>query len=236
MKPFLAIITGFLVSSGVFISGAALATYLIMAEPVREPDASQNVAELWSHEPRAANAATQDLQRIPASVEPDISEPEREVERETAETYMPTDPPEEGMEGDLPDEGVDMVSTGSIGMPDADSLEMPDASGLGMPDTEPREPSSSREALPRAHVEWCADKYRSYRAETNSYRPYSGGVEPCVSPYMNGVEPASDQPQYADGSFLSFEHVQDCLSRYRSYRPEDNTYQPYGGGPRRQCR
>ncbi|MER9071791.1 BA14K family protein [Mesorhizobium sp. M0904] len=25
------------------------------------------------------------------------------------------------------------------------------------------------------------------------------------------------------------------LQPYRSYRPEDNSYQPYSGGPRRQC-
>lgn len=35
---------------------------------------------------------------------------------------------------------------------------------------------------------------------------------------------------------LTQEHVAYCFSRYRSYRPEDNSYQPYRGGPRRQCR
>ncbi|MER8725965.1 BA14K family protein [Mesorhizobium sp. M1027] len=29
--------------------------------------------------------------------------------------------------------------------------------------------------------------------------------------------------------------MQYCFSRYRSYRPEDNSYQPHSGGPRRQC-
>lgn len=31
-------------------------------------------------------------------------------------------------------------------------------------------------------------------------------------------------------------HVKVCMSRYRSYRVEDNTYQPFGGGPRKPCR
>lgn len=31
------------------------------------------------------------------------------------------------------------------------------------------------------------------------------------------------------------EHVKSCLSRYRSYDADDNSYQPYDGGPRRQC-
>jgi hypothetical protein len=33
----------------------------------------------------------------------------------------------------------------------------------------------------------------------------------------------------------SWNHAQSCFERYRSYRPEDNSYQPFGGGPRRQC-
>lgn len=35
---------------------------------------------------------------------------------------------------------------------------------------------------------------------------------------------------------LTRDHIQSCFDRYRSYRPEDNSYQPFGGGPRRQCR
>ena len=35
--------------------------------------------------------------------------------------------------------------------------------------------------------------------------------------------------------YFSEDHISDCFSRYRSYRPEDNSYQPYDGGPRRQC-
>ena len=37
------------------------------------------------------------------------------------------------------------------------------------------------------------------------------------------------------GLVIDDQHVRECFSRYRSYRPEDNTYQPWGGGPRLQC-
>jgi hypothetical protein len=30
-------------------------------------------------------------------------------------------------------------------------------------------------------------------------------------------------------------HEDWCLARYRSYRIEDNSYQPFDGGPRRAC-
>lgn len=32
------------------------------------------------------------------------------------------------------------------------------------------------------------------------------------------------------------DHTRMCSERYKSYRFEDNTYQPFNGGPRRQCR
>ena len=104
-------------------------------------------------------------------------------------------------------------------------------------------------SLPAAHVSWCADRYRSYNPDDNSYMSYSGQQRPCVSPYLDttaAAEQAAQQPteiSYVEGGAaplvasadLSDDHVQSCFSRYRSYRPEDNSYQPYSGGPRRQC-
>lgn len=34
-----------------------------------------------------------------------------------------------------------------------------------------------------AHVAWCQDRWKSYRASDNSYQPYNGPRQPCVSPY-----------------------------------------------------
>ncbi|MBX3577816.1 MAG: BA14K family protein [Rhizobiaceae bacterium] len=34
-----------------------------------------------------------------------------------------------------------------------------------------------------AHVEWCYDRYRSYRASDNTFQPYDGGRRQCYSPY-----------------------------------------------------
>lgn len=33
------------------------------------------------------------------------------------------------------------------------------------------------------HLEWCAARYRSYRAYDNSFQPYYGGRQQCLSPY-----------------------------------------------------
>ncbi|KSV72213.1 Lectin BA14k [Sinorhizobium sp. Sb3] len=37
--------------------------------------------------------------------------------------------------------------------------------------------------LTAAHIEWCIDRYRSYRAYDNTYQPYDGPREQCWSPY-----------------------------------------------------
>lgn len=34
-----------------------------------------------------------------------------------------------------------------------------------------------------AHVNWCADRYRSYRASDNTFQPYNGPRRTCISPY-----------------------------------------------------
>ncbi|MBB3976580.1 hypothetical protein GGQ64_001769 [Rhizobium azooxidifex] len=33
------------------------------------------------------------------------------------------------------------------------------------------------------HFEWCAGRYRSYRAYDNSFQPYGGPRQQCLSPY-----------------------------------------------------
>jgi hypothetical protein len=34
-----------------------------------------------------------------------------------------------------------------------------------------------------AHVQWCYDRYRSYRASDNTFQPYHGPRQQCYSPY-----------------------------------------------------
>jgi len=34
-----------------------------------------------------------------------------------------------------------------------------------------------------AHVSWCYDRYRSYRESDNTFQPYNGPRQQCVSPY-----------------------------------------------------
>ena len=38
------------------------------------------------------------------------------------------------------------------------------------------------DALPARHVAWCEDHYRSYRLSDNSFQPFNGSRQVCVSP------------------------------------------------------
>lgn len=38
-------------------------------------------------------------------------------------------------------------------------------------------------AMPSAHVRWCLNRYRSYDTYSNTFQPYHGPRQVCVSPY-----------------------------------------------------
>ncbi|AWI56999.1 BA14K family protein [Sinorhizobium fredii] len=46
----------------------------------------------------------------------------------------------------------------------------------------PPEPDYARRYDPR-HSDWCAHRYRSYRAYDNTYQPYEGPRRLCYSPF-----------------------------------------------------
>nr|WP_240545120.1 BA14K family protein [Sinorhizobium fredii] len=241
----LAGLCGFALSLALFLSGAAVATFILNGNPAREPRLDMNQSEIWAEQPRAVNTAAQQYERLPARAAPaDVSGSEPVV---TAKDIESSEDPaskseltttSNGSENELLSEPLDMAPTGSI-------------------QTATSEEQPALETRPTAHVDWCANRYRSYRASDNSYRSFSGGRRTCISPYMNAagtpsedvlpppapaenLDASSTEMDFsADASGvgnLSLEHVDYCFSRYRSYRPEDNTYQPFDGGPRRQCR
>lgn len=43
--------------------------------------------------------------------------------------------------------------------------------------------SQPAHGLSSAHVRWCQNRWRSYRASDNTYQPYHGPRRACVSPY-----------------------------------------------------
>ena len=122
---------------------------------------------------------------------------------------------------------------------DAGRLELDTVTTAGVSLPEVSEPQSSPN---EAHIDWCFSRYQSYDPSDDSYKAYSGERRQCISPYSDVpdntesyVEAAVYNAPAPAGAYEYSEHVQSCFDRYRSYRPEDNSYQPYGGGPRLQC-
>ena len=209
MKPFLAVLAGFIATSMIFVSGGAVAMYLFITKPAERFDPNNEVAALWSPTPTDATGEARS-QRVVRAKSTTLETSGGDIQVADASA--------------APQAQIDMATTASV-------------SGV---DAEPGSQDSS--ALSQAHVAWCEQNYRSYRRETNSFTPYGGGSKPCISPYSNermgGSSSEDDNAQYAsnDVAGLSDAHIRDCMNRYRSYRISDNTFQPYGGGPRQQCR
>jgi 1A family penicillin-binding protein len=85
---------------------------------------------------------------------------------------------------------------------------------------------------PQCDVKACADAYDSFRSADCSYQPRRGPRKACeIPPRVEGIS-ASTMGQAPSGPSCN---VDACERRYRSFDPDDCTYQPYGGGPRRFC-
>ena len=242
MKALLAIVAGFGASLGMFAGGLAFAVYLLAVEPERQPGPSVDVADLWSAEPRKVDKAAQDFERLPPATVPG---PER-----TAEEAAPVPIPGQ----------VDDFDTGSV-----QAAAGEDAGAEPAEPAFTDELSAAHRAWCAERYRSyrpADDSYTSYSgAEQPCVSPFSGDMaaasgaaasdgapswvaesypelleEPAVQYASDGPDAFAPNDALASDAFASDDHVSHCFSRYRSYRPEDNSYQPYGGGPRRQCR
>jgi hypothetical protein len=217
MKNLLAILAAVVVTTGLYGAGFFTAFFFLSAEPTPVWKPNRESASVWTLEPVAV-AGDQEFERLPArpvaeSTVVARAEPSVQPAAEEVETVV------DGFGADT-EQPVDVAATASV-----------DDQGAVAP------------PMNTAHVQWCADRYRSYRIEDNRYTSYQGGSRECISPYLDAAGSLSDrQTEYAEETVsaevfgLPPSHVQACFERYQSYRPSDNSYQPYGGGPRRQCR
>jgi hypothetical protein len=217
MRTFIAALSGFCLTLMIFGGGALTAILFINVAPAPAHQIGRDTGALWTNRAVRVNAATQDLERLPAR--PILQQTGQE--RETQPSRAPERANNLG--------SVDATLTTAISI-------------------QPNERAMNGE-----HVKWCFERYRSYDPADNSYKAYSGVRRQCVSPY-SGDSSGSEEPESvsvsADGpsELISVSHsnkmpsaavglelMRSCFDRYQSYRPADNTYQPYGGGPRQQC-
>jgi BA14K-like protein len=224
-----------------FISGLAAATFLLHAGETPSRLGGSNVASLWTNEPVRIDPAHNMFERLPA-------------------IEMASGVPASGPDG----QAIAALSS-TRGGADIDDAMVDD---VALAATE--EDAQSAPAINEAHLEWCANRYRSYRPRDNSYTAYSGGRRECASPFPThaaatiatndtispmpdrhdsfaednfpvsgtqaALEPHVEQASLEGATgFVTAHPGQSCSVRYRSYSADDNSYQPYGGGPRVKC-
>jgi BA14K-like protein len=213
MKSVASLLAGTALAVTLLLGGVVIASAVIVPQEETPRFTGLDVADLWTLTPVRVDPEQQAYERLPPRYGSDV------VMASTAATQRP--PVEEKMAAVI--QNVDIMETGAVTDTDMDQ-ESP--------------------VLSEAHLSWCHARYRSYSTDDNSYVSYGGELRTCVSPYLS--EPDQDKGQAeallvqdATGNTtsvaISSAHAQNCLQRYRSYRAEDNSYQPYGGGPRKQC-
>jgi hypothetical protein len=201
------------VAMSLFVAGFLSASAL-MAKPASEALANLDAPDLWPSSPKPIAAADRGLERVAAA--PPVSLAPSETLAQAATPVVADEagnaPHDASTEIDQTQPGLEAAAMGSDGA---------------------ATPLYSHE-----HQAWCAQRYRSYSADDNSYNSYSGERKDCVSPYMDVASTddtglaqaaaAGSQPAVLD------DQAHRCAERYASYRTSDNTYQPFGG-PRRIC-
>lgn len=222
MKPVLELLAASALSVGMVIGGVVVASAALSPEEEQHHFTGLDIADLWTSEPIRVNRDRQNLERLPPRYASHVTMADPEPAENIASVAPVTDTM---IESEIA--GIDLVATSAVSDVSTDV---------------------SEDALPAQHISWCESRYRSYDAASNTYRSFSGQVRDCESPHLTGLAPQWEEAEgeviaVSDGSTYidarSSKHTNAnahaCMDRYRSYRVEDNSYQPYGGGPRQQC-
>ena len=217
MKPVVTLLAASALAAGMMLGGVILASAALAPEETPHRFTGLDIKDLWTLKPVWIDRSAQNLERLPPRYASHVvmSEPAAHPTPQAAETAGYNEGSEVGE--------IDIFVTASI-------------------DESTSSPAS--DALSPEHISWCEARFRSYDPTDNSYRSFSGSIRPCNSPYQidQMAETAHDDAEVMNASattsgatLVMEKHVVACMQRYRSYRKSDNTYQPYGGGPRQTC-
>jgi len=110
---------------------------------------------------------------------------------------------------------------------------------------EPNPPATAQApAADDCDYQACARTYQSFRASDCTYQPYgSSGRRVCEKAAKTSTRRTAEFPFSPDSLFAPRReqegragcNVAACAGTYQSFDPDDCSYQPYDGGPRRAC-
>jgi len=257
VRNLLAIAGGFVASLGMFGAGLAAAIYLLAVEPIGQPGPNVEVVDLWTAEPRKIDRNAQHFERIgPTGASRQVAEAaaapavdSASVDATTTASVQPA--ADDGRQDRLrADQASESASADIV-------LDQLTANHMDWCASRYRSyrPGDNSYTSFSGRQQPCVSPYT--RALYQDAQDQEAQEAALGAPPARGLEaqlvnneliddPGSDQAfaeeasvQYAiddRAGYAGSDHASYCSSRYRSYRPEDNTYQPFGGGPRQQCR
>jgi len=258
MKPILAVIGGFALSFGMFIAGILFAVFVMIDEPPHTANAPVNMAEVWSNEPRAVNVEAQAFERLPAAKKGGGNEASAEGAKPAdgggivaaahtdqaapAVDTMTTDalPADAAEESQVAEPAVENRAAARLYLAHADWCSRRYRSYDAGTNSYSPYNGGRRECMSPYWAEYAALTGAPARESNERFVPladnWAGESVPADEPSQPLDYVFDDAGAVEDtGLVIDDQHVRDCFTRYRSYRPEDNTYQPWGGGPRLQC-
>jgi hypothetical protein len=253
VKPILAVIGGFVLSFGMFVAGILFALFVMIDEPP-QAQSPLNMADVWSSEPRTVNVEAQAFERLPAA---------KQGNEVSAEGAKAADGAGAAVTAAQAEPAVDTMTTAALPADAMPGEESQGEEPVVEDRAAARLFTAHADWCSRRYRSYDAgtnsySPYNGGRRECMSpywaeYAKLTGAVTqesnerfvPLADAWSDDSAQAEEPSQLLEyvfddtgqdtGLLIDDHHVRECFSRYRSYRPEDNTYQPWGGGPRMQC-
>ncbi len=254
VKPVLMLLASLVLLMMVFLSGVIITAHVI-AEPEPHKFANIDTPHLWTSKPKQVSSAARSYERLPSQTPPvTVAEASKDIKATDASAQTLA----------APGVAVDDVVTGSVD-PRAEAVgataTTPDGEPEGAPLIDPAHaqwcfaryrsyrvednsyqpfgggPRRSCQAPGSPVVERAEAVPERAAADVGSDQSYMP-VEETVTEDLEPLETRAARygdPEVAERALGGGRHEEWCHARYRSYRGSDNSYQPFDGGPRRQC-
>ncbi|MBO9626568.1 MAG: BA14K family protein [Microbacterium sp.] len=251
MKPILLLLGSLVLLVLVFLSGVII-TANVIAEPEPHKFAHMDTPDLWTSRPKPVDTARQAYERAPAATPPVSVAAETQTVPATQQTASV--PP---MQQAAAVPAIDNTVTTSVDPQQTSGAQQRDA----VVDTAQAEWCYARYRSYRvednSYQPFSGGPRRQCQAPGVStvaaVSPVPMHDPETVSRQQDGLPPLPEEPsaqaeqpadhdvsgslpsQEADTDAAAGSHEEWCFARYRSYQVGDNSYQPFTGGPRRQC-
>lgn len=253
MKPILLLLGSLVLLVLVFLSGVII-TANVIAVPEPHKFANMDTPDLWTSKPKAVDTAGQEYKRLPTATPP------ASVAADTRETPAVQQTAAGVVVDNTVTGSINPQQPASVPQPQA-TLPQPQEERKAMVNPAQADWCFARYRSYRiednSYQPMSGGPRRQCRAPgaaaTGDVAAAPVPDQPQAPPMQDELQPLPEAPaaranqraddgaagytqsQAIDADVPAGSHEEWCFARYRSYQAEDNSYQPFAGGPRRQC-